>query len=108
MSDRQDEKTISRNSNITLGLGISAIGAAVIATWWLSGQLKDIKHQLTVIKVQQEASLDNRWRKQDMHAWTSEFQRLNPFLTVPNPASEGLLPFPKPASTSENTPRGGE
>jgi hypothetical protein len=88
MTTERMEKTLSRQSSITLGLMILVLGVALSATWWLAhldAWTERTDARLESIEAGVREGTTHRWRGASMVRWAERLQEKNPALDVPQP-----------------------
>lgn len=96
MTDQAEGSALSKQTGVTIGLGMVVLTVAVSAAWWFgqwTGQdrawkdgtdlrLKGI--EATVQEAIREGTA-NRWSSIDMLRWAHRMQEANPDMKVPEP-----------------------
>ena len=89
-----DEPSISKQTGVTIGLGVIVLGAAVTSAWWFgqwTGQDRAWKvatdARLMAIEDAVQMGTRARWTSVDMSRWASRLREANPDMKIPEPYS---------------------
>jgi hypothetical protein len=102
------ETSVSKDSKVTIGLGISLFGALLGGVMWISNQITDnqislllinqrltsieqsidtrfdnLRSQIDVHIIETDRNMEDRFRLKEFSSWLDLFEAKNPEITVP-------------------------